>query len=245
MDRLSIRKRPDGAALMHQKWDKLLFLHWPISPREIRPLVPSPLDLDLHGGQAWIGVIPFTIRDIRPLMLPAIPVLSESHEINVRTYVQVNGVPGVWFFSLDASNSLAVLAARLGFHLPYFEADMSLEENAGSVAFTSRRTDRRAPPAQFAAKWEVKDALAEPDPESLDFFLTERYCLYAKNGETLLRARIHHEPWPLANAEVASFTSSMIESHGLATPNLGPRVHALRRELAVDIWAPENAAQGT
>src|SRR5262245_36899528 len=104
LDRFSIRSRPTGWPLMRQTWAKLLFLHWPISPDQLRPLIPARLLIDTFEGTAWIGLIPFTMWGIRPPFLPAIPWLSSSHELNLRTYVHVNGVPGVWFFSLDASN---------------------------------------------------------------------------------------------------------------------------------------------
>src|SRR4051794_5637104 len=128
IDRLSIRNRPPGHPVMYQTWGKLLFLHWPISPNRLRPLIPSRLEIDTFRGTAWIGITPFTMWDIRPAFFPAIPGISTSHELNVRTYVHLDGVPGVWFFSLDAGNALAVLGARLFFGLPYYDARMKLDE---------------------------------------------------------------------------------------------------------------------
>jgi len=110
---LSIRTRPSGWPVMYQTWDKLLFLHWPIAAELLRPLIAPRLCLDTFEGRAWVGVTPFTMWGIRPTLLPSLPVLSQSHELNVRTYVHMEDVPGVWFFSLDASNALAVLGARL------------------------------------------------------------------------------------------------------------------------------------
>src|SRR5215208_5984323 len=121
IDRLSVRSRPTGWPIMHQTWDKLLFLHWPLPPESLRALIPTRLVLDTFEGNAWVALTPFTMWGIRPTLLPPVPWLSASHELNVRTYVHLDGVPGVWFFSLDASNLLAVLGARLGFHLPYFQ----------------------------------------------------------------------------------------------------------------------------
>jgi uncharacterized protein len=149
IDRLSIRTRPPGWAVMYQTWDKRLFLHWPITAELWRPLIPSRLSLDTFEGQAWVSVTPFTMRGIRPVLLPPLPVLSQSHELNVRTYVQVDGVPGVWFFSLDASNMLAVLGARATFGLPYFRARMRLREPDSAIQFASTRAQPGAPPARF------------------------------------------------------------------------------------------------
>src|SRR5829696_7272388 len=148
-ERLSLRTRPTGLPIMYQSWGDLLFMHWPVSVESLRVLIPEPLAIDTHGGTAWIGITPFTMWGIRPVFAPALPRLSESHELNVRTYVHLDGVPGVWFFSLDASNTIAVLGARLAFHLPYFKAHMRLERRGRAICFTSRRTHRRAAPAEF------------------------------------------------------------------------------------------------
>ena len=238
IDRLSIRSRPSGPPIMHQTWHELLFLHWPVAPDLLRALVPPGLELDLHEGVAWIGVTPFTITGIRPVFLPPIPPRSDSHELNVRTYVHKEGVPGVWFLSLDASNPLAVSGARLGFHLPYFRASMRLEEEGGTVRFSSRRTDAGAPPAHLEAAWTRRDRSPDAEPASLAFFLIERYCLYSAHGERISRARIHHSPWPLSRAEVTRLSSTMLESHGLPTPTAAPLIHAQAAPLHVEIWRP-------
>src|SRR6185295_4520215 len=121
-DRLNARHRPHGQPVMHQDWGKLLFMHWRISENLLRPHVPSSLAIDTYGGSAWIGITPFTMWDVRafpPFMLP-MPGLDSMEELNIRTYVHYNGVPGVWFFSLDANSRAAVLGARTFFHLPYY-----------------------------------------------------------------------------------------------------------------------------
>jgi uncharacterized protein len=226
---------------MHQEWHRLLFLHWKIPPTLLRPLLPAGLELDLHDGAAWVGITPFTMSGIRPSFVPPVPVLSESHELNVRTYVHRDGVPGVWFLSLEASNPLAVWGARLGFHLPYYQARMGMEEEGGTVRFRSRRSHPGAPAAEFHGEWSLGERLPEAEPGTLDYFLIERYCLYAAHGERLSRARIHHEPWPLRRASVARISSTMLESHGLPTPSDAPLVHAQAAPLHVEIWAPTEA----
>src|ERR1044071_5720227 len=148
LDRLTIRKRPDGQPLMHQKWGKLLFMHWRIEEKLLRPLIPEQLEIDTFDGTAWIGIIPFTMWDIRalPPYVPPVPGLSAAHELNVRTYVHHNGVPGVWFFSLDTNSSAAVLAARTIYHLPYYSADIDLKGKR-KIKYRLKRKDD--PPAQF------------------------------------------------------------------------------------------------
>jgi uncharacterized protein YqjF (DUF2071 family) len=218
VDRLSVRARPPSWPVMYQSWGGLLFMHWPVPARSLRPLIPHPLAIDTFEGVAWVGITPFTTWGLRPVLLPAVPFLSESHEINVRTYVHLDGTPGVWFFSLDANNPLAVLGARLAFHLPYFAASMSIERQDRTIHFTSRRTHRHAAPAEFEASWAIGDRLARPEPGSLDFFLIERYCLYAARKGKLYRARIFHRPWPLHAARLLSCRSTMIEAQGLHSP---------------------------
>lgn len=237
--RTSLRQRPVGWPTMHQTWDKLLFFHWPVDAGQLRRLIPAGLELDTWEGAAWIGVTPLTIRGIRPPLLPPLPVVSASHELNVRTYVHKDGVPGVWFFSLDASNPLAVWGARLGYFLPYFHANMKLEASGHRIEFRSLRNDRQGTPAGFQAVWHIGSRLPDAAPGTREFFLIERYCLYATRGGSLYRARIHHQPWPLARANVERLSSSVIESHGLPEPEQAPLVHALAQPLRVSIWPPK------
>jgi uncharacterized protein YqjF (DUF2071 family) len=239
IDRLSVRSRPAGWPIMHQTWDKLLFLHWPLPPGRLRALLPPHLALDTFEGSAWVGLTPFTMWGIRPTLLPAVPWLSASHELNVRTYVHFDGVPGVWFFSLDASNPLAVLGARWGFRLPYFRARMTLKEEGPTIHFTSHRTHRGAPPADCEGVWIRGQPLPEAEPGTLDFFLLERYCLYAARGAHLYRARIAHRPWPLCKATLTGFSSTMLASHGLCTPEKEPLLHGQAEPLHVEVWPPQ------
>jgi len=220
---------------MHQNWGKLLFMHWPIDVELLRPLIPSHLSIDTFDGKAWIGVVPFTMWGIRASFLPVIPGTSAFHELNVRTYVHHQGVPGVWFFSLDAANSLAVWGARRFYHLPYFDAEMALTQQGSMISYSSKRTDKRGAPAGFQATWTIGEPLPESKPDSLEFFLTERYCLYVSRGDRLYRSRIFHRPWPLQSASLNSSESTMIESLGLPSRDGAPLLH-YAESLAVDIW---------
>ena len=130
-------ERPSGTPVMKQTWSELLFLHWPVSVDDLRQLVPAALDIDTFEGRAWVGLVPFTVTGARVSFLPPVPFVSAFHEVNVRTYVRHRGGdPGVWFFSLDASNRLAVTAARQLYKLPYHHAriDMDVTEDGGPPA---------------------------------------------------------------------------------------------------------------
>jgi len=236
LDRLAPRERPDGQPLMHQSWGKLLFMHWRIAAAELRPLIPAELEIDTFDGSAWIAVVPFTMWDTRalPPYVPAVPGLSTMHELNVRTYVYRDGVPGVWFFSLDCNSRAAVFGARTFFHLPYYNADIELQQEGDNIDYTLLRSER--PAAEFQCRWTIGEALPLSEPGSLEFFLTERYCLYSQHAGNLYRGRIHHQAWPLQKATVSSVDSTMIEAQDLNTPVDDPLLH-YAEELTVDIWA--------
>jgi uncharacterized protein YqjF (DUF2071 family) len=235
VDRQSIRTRPSGFPLMHQNWGKLLFMHWAIDAEVLRPLIPSQLSIDTFDGKAWIGIVPFTMWRIRASFLPAIPGASAFHEMNSRTYVHFNGVPGVWFFSLDAAHRLAVWGARTFYHLPYYNAEMSLEQEGATINYSSKRIDKRGAPAEFRAKWNIGAPLPQSTPDSLEFFLTGRYCLYSSHRARLFRSRIFHPSWPLRKASLDSYRSTMIQALGIPEPVGEPLLH-YAESIAVGIW---------
>ena len=244
IDRLALRTRPSGLSLMHQCWGKLLFMHWPIDPELLAPLIPSQLSIDTFDGKAWIGVVPFTMWGIRASFLPPIPGTSAFHELNVRTYVHFKGVPGVWFFSLDAANKLAVWGARQFYYLPYFNAEMSLAQHRNKIEYSSTRDDGRGAPAELNAAWTIGEPLPQAQPGSIGFFLTERYCLYSHHREQIYRSRIFHQPWPLRSATLDSCQSTMIESLGLPAPEGEPLLH-YAESIAVDIWPLKRVRTGS
>jgi len=229
---------------MHQYWGKLLFMHWAIDAEELRPLIPSQLSIDTFDGKAWIGVVPFTMWGIRASFLPPIPGTSAFHELNVRTYVHFKGVPGVWFFSLDAANSLAVWGARTFYYLPYFNAAMNLEQQGSAIEYASTRHDARGGRAELRAAWTIGEPLPQAQPGSIEFFLTERYCLYSWHREQLYRSRIFHEPWPLRNATLGSYQSTMIKSLGVAEPAGEPLLH-YAESIGVGIWPLKRVRTGS
>lgn len=238
VDRLAVRHRPHGQPVMHQEWGKLLFMHWRVNPNLLRPHIPAALEIDTYGNSAWIGIVPFTMWDIRglPPYMPAIPGLDTIDELNVRTYVHYNGVPGVWFFSLDANSLPAVRAARSFYHLPYYSADIALQ---GKRKIKYRLKRREDPPAQFKAAWAVGDKLPKSQPGSREFFLTERYLLYSEFEGQLYRARIYHEPWELYKAKLSDFGSTMLEAKQIPQPKTQPILH-YAEQLSVDIWMLES-----
>jgi uncharacterized protein YqjF (DUF2071 family) len=158
--------------------------------------------------------------------------------LNVRTYVTAGDEPGIWFFSLDAANPVAVRLARATFHLPYFDAEMTCRVVSEEVSYRSVRTHRRAPGAEFVARYRPVGEPFESRPGTLEDFLTERYCLYAADGRGhVYRGDIHHHPWPLQRAELEIESLAMTEQIGVALPEMEPILHFSKR-LDVLAWPP-------
>jgi uncharacterized protein YqjF (DUF2071 family) len=238
VDRLSLRGRPEGSPIMHQTWENLLFLHWPVDPILLRPRVPGELEIDTFDNKAWIAITPFTVPDLRPVGLPHLPGLSSFHEINVRTYVHRDGVPGIWFFSLDASKTLPVLGARILYALRYLRSKIDFVSEGRLLKCSAQRI--AGPAAEFEAVWKPGIELRAPSTESLAFFLLERYLLFSADDNGVYGARIYHAPWQLRDAELISFRSTMIQSLGLAEPTDPPLIYAADRQN-VEVWPSEPA----
>jgi uncharacterized protein YqjF (DUF2071 family) len=233
---------PTGRWIMAQSWHDLLFAHWAIDASVLRPHIPATLDIDTFKGQAWLGIVPFRMTGVRLRWTPALPWLSAFPELNVRTYVTAQDKPGVWFFSLDAANAVAVAAARLSFHLPYFRARMKCSEVDGWIQYQSERSHPGAPGAVFEARYQAGGQFFEARSGTLEHFLTERYCLYSAASEgRIYRGEIHHPPWLLQPAEAQFSRNSMAEATGLALPAELPLLHFAKRQDMV-AWAPHRIA---
>ena len=216
MDRENPSVRPQGPVIGFQRWDKLLFLHWPIPTGLLRPLVPARLELDSWEGRAYVTVTPFTVRRARLRGVPPLPGISEFHEINVRTYVRLGGVdPAVWFFSLDAASALAVAAARVSLRLPYCYARIARGSDGSRQTYDAARLlpDARA---AFSGSWTTGGTAAPARSGTLEHFLVERYVLFSRAfGDKLFRLQVHHEPWPLQPAHDVKVRQSLASSDGL------------------------------
>ncbi len=233
--------------VMTQHWDDLLFAHWPVSPASIAAALPDGLDVDTCSGSAWLGVVPFRMDSIQLRGLPSVPGFQRFPELNLRTYVRdaLTGTPGVYFFSLDAANPIAVMIARGFFHLPYFWARMrmtAISEREFSFA-SCRLLCRRS--VGFAARYRglgPTRSLAESSPGSIEHFLAERYCLFTQDPlGRLLRTNIRHIPWVLEEAEAEITCNDLVAAAGLTLGNEPPLLY-YSRHLAVYVWQPEFVA---
>jgi uncharacterized protein len=225
--------------VMTQTWHNLLFAHWPVDRAVLREKIPAAFALDEFAGEAWLGIVPFQMTNVAPRGVPALPWVSAFPELNVRTYVRVGGVPGVYFFSLDAANPLAVGVARAAAHLPYFTARMNCDERDGWIEYESHRTSASAPVAEFVARYRPTGHALPPLRGTLDYFLTERYCLFTLNASSeTLRLDIHHPPWPLQHAEATISVNTMAAAAGIQLADRAPVLHFAKRQDMV-AWLPE------
>ncbi|WP_442481682.1 YqjF family protein [Aeoliella sp. SH292] len=224
---------PSTAWTWQQEWYDLLFAHWPIEVSELRALVPPELEIDTHSGAAWIGVVPFRMR-IKRRGMPGVPTASHFAELNVRTYVKLDGKPGVWFFSLDAESRLAVWGAKRFFHLPYYHAAMQTKQQGDWIDYVSTR--RGVADARFAGRYRPIGPVAFAMKSSLEHWLTERYCLFARSKRgAYWCGEIHHSPWPLQRAEAEIRENTMLAPLGLATSDADPVLH-FAKSIDVALW---------
>ncbi len=231
------RPLPERPWVLRMSWRRLAFLHWPVSAEAVRSQLPARVDLDLFDGRAWIGVVPFFMAETRLRGVPPIPAAVDFEELNVRTYVRVNGRPGVWFFSLDAASKLAVRGARIGCGLPYYDAAMDLRTNGEHVEYRSRRIHRGAAPAEFIGRYRSSGPAFSAEEGSLEAWLTERYCLYTIRRGRLLSLDVHHLRWPLQPGEAEIERNTMALATGIELPAVDPLVHVVSR-LDVLAWRP-------
>lgn len=220
---------PKRPWIMVQVWRDLLFAHWSLPQAVIRPLVPEQLALDTFDRQAWISITPFHMS-LHLRGLPPLRGMYDFPELNCRTYVSVGGKPGIYFFSLDTANRMAVWGARTFYHLPYFHADMRVEKRADSISYSSSRER-----AQWRAIYAPTSGVRRAQPGSLDYFLAERYCLYTVWKGRTYRGEIHHVPWPLQDASVRIEENTVAQAAGIQLPG-APSAIAFAQELKVLLW---------
>lgn len=224
--------RPRGPIVMHQKWRELLFLHWSFDAETIQRTLPPGLFVDCWQGKAWVGVVPFFMVGVRPAYLPPVPWLSDFMELNVRTYVQdAQGNVGVWFYSLDCNQPVAVWIARTLFHLPYFAAHMRATRSEG-IAYESTR------PGTAKANYTYipssgRNAAGRGSQEE---FLVERYRLFSQKRDALFAGLVWHEPYQLAPVEVPRWSPEPLRLAGFDIAGRPPEHIAYSAGVDVSIY---------
>lgn len=235
---LAERRLPAGRSpAMFQSWTNLLFLHWRWDASEIQKRLPKELAVDSFDRSAWIGIVPFFMSGVRPSGFPALPAISRFMELNLRTYVKdESGRPGVWFFSLDANQPVAVWAARILFALPYQHATMRATEVDGWINYVSARSGHRL---ELEYRYRGVGAAEEAALGSLEFFLIERYRLYAFRRGQLLSGRVYHAPYRVGGAEVSHCDARLFELEGFDVPDRPPDHVCSVPRVDVSVYALE------
>lgn len=230
---------PDGPWVAGQHWDDLLFAHWPLPVEKLHYLVPAPLEIDTFDGEAWISAVPFAMANVRARHMPPFPGFSRFPELNLRTYVTLNDGPGVFFFSLDCSNRLMVAAARRLFSLPYYQATMGISIENGRYEFRSIRTHAGAPSALFRASYEPCGQTAAAEPDTLNYWLTERYRLYARRPDgVIMVTEVHHPAWQLQSVQAVIKVNTLNSGLGFNFPDDPPLLHFSKHQPVI-AWRPE------
>lgn len=205
---------------MLQRWEKLVFLHWRWDAAEIQRTLPPGLFVDTFQGDAWLAIVPFYMRGIRPRFCPPVPGISDFLELNLRTYVHdEQGRPGVWFYSLDCDQPLAVWTARTFFHLPYQHAGMQAPMTDGWIDYTCHRRGESAP-SRF--RYQVSGETHTAEPGTLEFFLAERYLLFSQSPRGIRCGQVHHVPYPLAEAKLDAWDVKPLLQAGFSDPRRPP-----------------------
>lgn len=235
--RQHFQRRPDQRAVMTQSWEKLLFLHWRYPAELIQQHLPRGLMVDCFENSAWVGVVPFFMRNIRPVWFPSVPYVSNFLEMNVRTYVyDAEGRPGVWFFSLAANRGLAVLLARMLFHLPYYWSQMSAQtQQDGTVHYNCRRFDD---PERVTQQLTYRPTgVAQPAvPGTLEFFLVERYLLFSQHRQSLFSGQVHHVPYQIQPVEYEQQCEQSLLLAGLPHPQRPPEHACYAPGVDVEVY---------
>jgi uncharacterized protein YqjF (DUF2071 family) len=232
IDRIAPTRRPSGKPAGYQRWRSLLFLHWAVPTETLRPLLPVGLELDLYGGQAYVGLVPFAMEGVRPFWYPESLALRFL-ETNVRTYVICRGRPGVYFLSLDANSLLAVQTARLGWGLPYYLASMAMREQNDAVHYSVRR---HSTGARLDVRYRVGAVLGPSAPGTLEHFFLERYLLFVLRRGHLFAGQVHHPPYPAQEVSVEEIHDELIAASGLPAASGPPEFAHFARGVDVEVF---------
>ena len=240
--RVALQHRPDRMAVMSQRWEDLLFLHWEANADAIQETLPPGLTVDRYEGKAYLAIVPFKMSAIRPRGLPPVPYFSNFLECNVRTYVHdANGVPGVWFYSLDTDRWLAYWVARRFFRLPYAWSPMSYQMTGNIQHYQVRR---RSEQTQIEYAFQSESVTRVAAPGSLDLFFLERYALYSfhRHKDQLYRGRVYHKPYEVAEVANHTWDTKPFAWNQLPAPQ-GPPMHScFSKQVVVEVFPLERVS---
>ena len=229
---------PNRPFAISQEWRELTFMHWKVDPERLKPHLPDGLEIDLFNGEAYVGVIPFVMKNVRPRGLPSVPGISTFAEFNVRTYVIKDGQAGVFFLTLDAKSLVTCSYAPRAYGLPYRYAKAKVKYEGESL---QRRSRRSSDGAELIGSTSNKGPLQSSDSNTLEHYFFERYCLYTEHHGCIRRAYVYHQPWSFTEAEVNLESNSLLESYNMGLDALSPDLIHYSQGLLVKTWPIEVA----
>ena len=223
-----------------QEWRNLTFMHWEVDIELISKHVPKGLEIDLFEGKAYVGTIPFVMRNVRPRLLPAVPGISTFPEFNVRTYVKKDGIPGVLFLTLDAQSRITCWHANRSYGLPYQYAKCELKSNTQGFDW---RSERKSNGVRLEGYCKLLGGKRQAELDSLEYFLFERYSLYTYHKGKVHRAFTLHEPWVFEDAEVDITCNTLTSHYNLGIDVLEPEFVHASHGVKVNTWPIEEVLQ--
>lgn len=238
--RLVERTRPVGPVVMLQRWEHLLFLHWRYDIATVQATLPPGLTVDGWNGSAWLGLVPLIMRDVRPRFVPPVAALSDFIELNLRTYVYDSaGRPGLYFYSLDCDQPVAVELARRLLHLRYEHCEMTAA--AGVDGWVNFEAERVGTNGKSVFRYRQFGPAVESPEDSIDFFLIERYRLFVTDraGEQLHSLRVCHAPYRIHPAQVTAWGDAPLWLAGFEAPGREPDHVCAAEPVDVEVFAPE------
>ena len=229
---------PNRPFAISQEWRELTFMHWKVDPERLKPHLPDGLEIDLFDGEAYVGVIPFLMKNVRPRGLPSVSGISTFAEFNVRTYVIKDGQAGVFFLTLDAKSLVTCIYAPRAYGLPYRYAKAKIRYEGETLQWRSRRSSDGA---ELIGSTSNKGPLQSSDSNTLEHYFFERYCLYTEHKGCIRRAYVYHQPWSFTEAEVSLESNSLLESYNMGLDVLSPDLIHYSQGLLVKTWPIEVA----
>jgi len=215
------RRAPCARITLHD----VLFMHWPVHACHLRPLLPQGIELDTFDGLAWIGIVSFRMSGIAGRWFPPLPWISGCPGVAVRTCVTVNGRPGIWYFSLDGANRIALFLARRMLAFPCQESKINMQDDGAWRRLRCQRIAKGNTAAELDVEYRAFGTASIQPPGTIAHWLTKRNRMFAcnRNG-TILQRDLEHAPWSMQSAQAIIHTNTIVQPLGLALPDQCPQL---------------------
>src|SRR5687767_4789258 len=221
-DQITPPRRP----LFHCSWDRAVFLHYRVAPQYLQPQIP--FELDLHDGQAYVSLVAFTLRNMRtnhPHLRFVTQPLHTHRFLNVRTYVHVGEMHGIYFLAEWLNNRLATTLGPILYFLPYRFGHLNYSHSALSLygevlgGIDSGTPMPVRPALRYRAFVPSSPTYQPTTPGTLDHFLLERYIAFTKHGPFRRLFQVWHRPWPQISIDAQIESANLLHQTGRWLPH--------------------------